>query len=526
MNSKNDKAVLSDHKRYKKKLLPPLLAALSGINSPYSWARELVPELLWIALILETVGEREGIEICNEIGIKASQASNSNPKPLYANITSFNSLTGSEKSQIISEIDENNIIPIQNSLQPLSDIIPDHALRFFLEKSQSNSIDASRNIDIDQILSDLYDRHSRRSAITISVAFYMGLCQNKIALPEEIAAKVRSDFDNISDYPTTDASKAAAASFRASAAIFLPHEATTGEDHVHSEWLDRFWDAIGKHGDCVSECAISIDDIPEGDELTDLVYGFCRAAKTELNSRLEAWAFDLNRIETNEVVGALIARQTTLATQLALSPGSWNPISAPLFLRSMADVFISISWIIQDPLHRSRMFIEAGLGEIKLEIAHRRNRLKNISTEEKSSEEEYIKYLEDWLQSQRIEDMVEVNLGNWSGLNTRKMAEESNCLEFYNFVFQPFSSNVHSSWSHVSVMNTVYCQNPSHRFHRIATIRDPEADTHWVYLAGKYLDKTFRTFDKFIGAEAPEVTSFDVLREQIERCTSKINAKH
>jgi hypothetical protein len=37
-----------------------------------------------------------------------------------------------------------------------------------------------------------------------------------------------------------------------------------------------------------------------------------------------------------------------------------------------------------------------------------------------------------WLKSQRIPQLLEVNLGSWSGLTVRKMAEEAECLDFYN----------------------------------------------------------------------------------------------
>jgi hypothetical protein len=104
-----------------------------------------------------------------------------------------------------------------------------------------------------------------------------------------------------------------------------------------------------------------------------------------------------------------------------------------------------------------------------------------------------------WLAAQRREAFVEVNLGAWSGLNTRKMAEEAGFIDFYNYVYQPFSSVVHSNWAHVSMFNTTHCQNPAHRGHIGAAIAQIPIDLNWLYLASKYLSKTLGHFDDVYG---------------------------
>ena len=48
--------VLQDHKRKNKRLIPPLLAVMGDKHSPYSWARQLVPELIWIGMLQQGMG--------------------------------------------------------------------------------------------------------------------------------------------------------------------------------------------------------------------------------------------------------------------------------------------------------------------------------------------------------------------------------------------------------------------------------------------------------------------------------------
>lgn len=511
--TENKKQVLSDHKRHKKKLIPPLIHALGGGYSPYSWARELVPEFLWIALIIERFGEHSGVELCNNLAMSASEICRSNPKPLFARASSFSKLTDDERTQLWDSFDENSKSRIGEALRPLSALVPSHPLAFAAGEIEIEG----KSFDCGKLLQKLYDRHSRAAAIVMSVAMYTGLCQGKIILTKELAEKQRRDFDNIADYPDTDASRAAASSFRAAIPMFLAEEDPEEKDPSHLEWLDEFWSAVAKHGECILENMTESDGEAPEDPFGNLIFRYRAAAKKEFENRLHKWEFDLNRIEKHEVVSALLARQLTLALDMSLVPPAWNPNTAPLLLRAMADVFIALAWIVADPQKRAEKFIEDGIGQIKLEIAHRKNQLETEPNEdEKRGQIAYLKHLESWLQSQRVEDLVEVNLGSWSGISTRKMAEEADCLDFYNFVYQPFSASVHSSWAHIGRANTAYCENPSHRYHKVGIVREFEPDAHWLYLSAKYLQKTFSAFDRFTGMESDEPSAFELLCEGLQ----------
>ena len=50
--------------------------------------------------------------------------------------------------------------------------------------------------------------------------------------------------------------------------------------------------------------------------------------------------------------------------------------------------------------------------------------------------------------------------GAWSGKTTRDMAEESGILDFYNYVYTPFSQCAHSTWYHVGRYNSDPSESP------------------------------------------------------------------
>jgi hypothetical protein len=247
------------------------------------------------------------------------------------------------------------------------------------------------------------------------------------------------------------------------------------------------------------------------DQLKDILKRFIARAKEELSLRWQQWKIDLSQNEFHEVAGSLLARQVTLATQMAMNPPIWNGNVAPILLRAMADVYITLAWVLRDPIMRSKQFIHYGLGQEKLQLEHRRADLDG--REPMEGELDYIKAAENWINSQRAIFLTDVNVGSWSGISTRKMAEEAECLDFYNYVYTQFSACAHSMWHHVAQYNLKQCQNPLHQLHAVPYVPDQLIDLYYMYLAAKYLQKTFATFDMATSISIEGQSAYDLLYE-------------
>lgn len=228
------------------------------------------------------------------------------------------------------------------------------------------------------------------------------------------------------------------------------------------------------------------------DELIKIISEYTEIARKELSYRWEHFNIKFENYEIYQVIGALMARQVTLATQIASAPTIWNSHIAPMMHRAMADVYITFAWILKDPLDRSRKYISYGLGQNKLILEHRKSKHKEGNTTDQAIIESY----ENWANSQRFTFLTDVDLGSWSGITTRKMAEEAECLDFYNYVYITFSPASHSMWNHVGRFNVIHCMNPLHRFHLVPIDPDIENDIYNFFLSAKYLEKTFHAFDK------------------------------
>jgi len=255
--------------------------------------------------------------------------------------------------------------------------------------------------------------------------------------------------------------------------------------------------------------------ITDGEGIQRLCNQFADDLRAELDARWLAWPLDLEKHEVHETVGALLARQVTLAREIAQAPATWNWHVAPVLLRAMADVYITLAWILEDPTERSRKFILYGLGQLKLQLEHRKATLEEQGAGRESIQAA-IEAHEAWINDQRFTFLTDVNLGSWSETTTRKMAEEAGCLDFYNYVYQEFSAGTHSAWHHVGRYNLKDCGNPLHRHHRAPADPDLPRDLWILQLAGKYVAKAFDLFDAKMNVTLPRPSAVEKLFRGLE----------
>lgn len=249
------------------------------------------------------------------------------------------------------------------------------------------------------------------------------------------------------------------------------------------------------------------------EKLEKIIADYIGAVRSELAARWRQWRLDLTKPELHEVVGALMARQVTLATQLARSPETWNPHIAPILLRSMTDAYITLAWILKDPLERSRKFVLYGLGQQKLMLEHRKA---TLTAEGKDpAQDPVVKAGEAWLNAQRFDFLTEVNVGTWSEVPVRDMAEEADCLDLYRYAYTPFSAATHSMWHHVSRLNLEVCENPLHRYHKVPVDPEISPDADYLYRAAKYVKKSFKLFDRTFSVQSGMPSAFEKLADDL-----------
>lgn len=254
-------------------------------------------------------------------------------------------------------------------------------------------------------------------------------------------------------------------------------------------------------------------------DLNQLMKTLIRDLEQEVPKRWNKLEIKLEQKELYEVLFGQLARQITLAIQFASNHNCWTFDLAPIILRCMADNYINFSWIAKEPLLRSKKFILYGLGQEKLALEHRKKQI--LEDGGKPDDDLMIKYGEAWLNSQRYTFLTEVNVGSWSGISTRQMAEESDCMDFYNFVYTPFSTAAHNMWGHIARYNLVQSDNPLHKYLRQPTLGEFAIDIYNIRLAVKYADKLIRKFDETFEIIIEDKSTYLKFLESFEKFENK-----
>lgn len=256
-----------------------------------------------------------------------------------------------------------------------------------------------------------------------------------------------------------------------------------------------------------------LDAAVEYSELPIAVY--VNAVQEEVASRWHKLATDPVRARLFEVVGSQLARGGSLACQLVANESYWTVSIGRMVLRAIADNHISMSWIMEDVESRSAAFRDYGLGQQKLNLAHLQDSVAGTEMEDRTVEQ-----LQDeieWLNSQRWEHFVDINLGSWSGKTTRSMAEEVGLLELYRTAFSIYSSSVHSTWNLLAQENLAPCRDPLHGGHQQPVVTfEEERRVYFCWTAACMFDAQLRDFDRRLGFVEPR-TSFTLIDDCFPR---------
>jgi len=96
------------------------------------------------------------------------------------------------------------------------------------------------------------------------------------------------------------------------------------------------------------------------------------------------------------------------------------------------------------------------------------------------------------------------------------MAEEAGILDFYNYVYTPFSQCAHSTWYHIGRYNSGPSKSPLTRQLWVPGILESAGDVWTLSLAAKYLDKSFNNFDEKALGRPPSSGIQDWVSDEIE----------
>ncbi len=95
--------ILGDHKKVGKKFIPPFVAQIGPIGE-VRWATDLVPEFLWLAMLIDEHGHKRGVDLSRQLAVAAAWSRIDRPKEWFARASAYRKLDKDERTAVIAAI--------------------------------------------------------------------------------------------------------------------------------------------------------------------------------------------------------------------------------------------------------------------------------------------------------------------------------------------------------------------------------------------------------------------------------------
>lgn len=228
------KKPLNDHKKIGKTYIPPM--AQLGIEE-VSYINDLLPEIIWIGLILDCVGYRSGIKIF-ETFTDCAWEIHKKTNHDYLNLalcSSFLMFNDTEKVALVNKFEELNVLDdIRKYVSPILSLYEGCPLSFL--GGSNNLIENKVLIERMRSCVDRYfSKYDQPGVILQTAAMYSRMLTGHLILLKNVEPPKLDSI--LVDFESEDAKRAA--SFVRATVIM---EINPLRDNALSEWSKSFWD--------------------------------------------------------------------------------------------------------------------------------------------------------------------------------------------------------------------------------------------------------------------------------------------
>ncbi len=239
------KKILQDHKRKGKAFIPPFTSMMGPLEE-VSWIKTILPELLWIALIQDCYGHREGVELITSLTRAIRQCTISKKPRMFATISSFVQLTHDEQLCLQQKLTTQAMFKIQKALFPLIFYYPECPLKFLFSFPNEREIPKPDINQFKVLVANLYNKREKTPMMVQSTAIWVAFDSGVLKVSKDTAL---AKFPEIEKYPNTELSKNIAGSIRAAMHMFFIDRYYP----TASEWPKYFWNRGLKIDRCYFE---------------------------------------------------------------------------------------------------------------------------------------------------------------------------------------------------------------------------------------------------------------------------------
>jgi hypothetical protein len=438
----------------------------------WDWARDLLPEHLWIAAVIDRFGKEHAYKFCYKFMDAIDEAWPDADSVGLGLLTDFGTIPEPARKELWKRHEDLFIECFHEPIGRILTFYPENPAAWLV---RNKLVERGGHVDPDvelghlrHLVNELYPRRGEYATMVQALAFGRLLRHGKV----QFGPKVESFIPLLKKYPIgcTQEEKSKVESLTRSlvSGLYMRYQRYKSRD-----WPRYFW----RHNLDLAICRPVIFSL-EGSKpmetqdalrLRDVLQRNAERARKYLEKLRVQVKCDLYDPERDEILFGLFGRLTRFYVLMMEDPNLWARDVAGILLRCLTDTAITFGYLIKCAnTEEFTRFKKYGEGQEKLLLLHLQDSYPSDKSLEGRDTEEIGKEL-GWL----TPELMDIELGHWTKKDTRKLAQAAGMEKYYRLVYTPTSSDLHGSWMSLKHSNLCHCDEPLHRFHHLPTYIEP-----------------------------------------------------
>ena len=231
--------VLRGYRQEGKRFIPPFLQHM--ILTESIWMDDRVPELVWVALLLQVFGVNEGTAVAESVA-KAAARCDQTTKRAYAATSAYTRLSDEQKQCVRSALSaEGTLEKARLGLAALIHNYTEFPLAFLTDPGRASEDSSGSTLDdLRAAIRNISDRQSHAGIFAQAAVVQIFSTNNVLTVRPGLSL---ANLPAIQSYPTTDESQRVAASVRSVVTGLLTWD-------ISPDWRTSFWNQGRSLGPC------------------------------------------------------------------------------------------------------------------------------------------------------------------------------------------------------------------------------------------------------------------------------------
>lgn len=451
MTDKKNISGISDHKLRKGALVTPLNAGLGDTLKFSSWGEERMPEYLWLGLVLQYHGRKQGMEKLVAI---LSEISNSGVSLLTPRLSMILNLSNEEQKRVYEIICKHIN---KRTLAPLTLLYKSRLYPIFNEYFFISHVSVEERIQIITNAIKLYYPHQSNEATDLK---YLSLGLSLSGGRLMVSTDAKLTINALDEYMNTDHEDER---MRAHRAIIRSTEIAMTFEEYNVEFSEEFWREFGM----ITQCNPIKIEFPENViDYKEFITDSRKVLEYIFYSNKEK---SLTEDKFDVIIGSINYALKIFAEINENALG--NSILGRHGIRTIIEVFIILKYLLKREVEQPKIWEEYklyGISKYKLILLKARE---NNSILNKTSHFS-LPVAEALVNEIRWEEFIDVDLNYFDKQGIRDKSINVGEKELYDLFYDYDSNFAHGLWGAVRESSMLHCNSADHQFHTVPDIYD------------------------------------------------------